>query len=79
MMADQLQPKSTAELASRNAVRFPNERKEYSSARTALLAEEIELRRDIERVAQQRRALQPGEAVASPTCWSVNTALSGKK
>ena len=51
------------ELARKNGVRFPNESKEYRQARDALLAEEIELRRHIERVAQQRRALPPGGAV----------------
>ena len=39
---------------------YPNESPEYRRARTALLAEEIELRRHIERVAEQRRALPPG-------------------
>jgi len=48
------------ELASRSDMRFPNESAEYRKARTALLAEEIELRRHIERVAQQRRDLPPG-------------------
>jgi predicted dithiol-disulfide oxidoreductase (DUF899 family) len=48
------------DLARRNAVRFPNESAEYRQAREALLAEEIELRRHIERVAAQRRALPPG-------------------
>src|SRR5665213_1943126 len=48
------------ELATRNTVRFPNESREYRQARNALLAEEIELRRHIERVAEQRRALPPG-------------------
>ncbi|HKB41568.1 MAG TPA: DUF899 family protein [Gemmataceae bacterium] len=56
-------PISAAELASRNKVRFPNESEEYRRARNALLAEEIELRRHIERVAQQRRALPPGGQV----------------
>ncbi len=54
------------ELARHNAVRFPNESAEYRAARTALLAEEIELRRHIERVAQQRRDLPPGGVVAKP-------------
>ena len=48
------------ELARVDPVRFPNESAEYRAARTALLAEEIELRRRIERVAAQRRALPPG-------------------
>jgi len=38
------------ELAARNRMRFPNESGDYRRARTALLAEEIELRRHIERV-----------------------------
>jgi predicted dithiol-disulfide oxidoreductase (DUF899 family) len=52
-----------ADLARDNPVRFPNESAEYRAARTALLAEEIELRRHIERVAAQRRALPPGGPV----------------
>lgn len=52
-----------AELARRNGVRFPNESDDYRRARDALLAEEIELRRHIERVAEQRRALPPGGEV----------------
>lgn len=50
-------------LAERCRVRFPNETAAYRDARTALLAAEIELRRQIERVAAQRRALPPGGAV----------------
>ena len=60
-MPDTLVP--AAELARRGPVRFPNESAEYRAARTALLAEEIELRRHIERVAAQRRALPPGGEV----------------
>src|SRR3984957_21066729 len=51
---------SASQLAANNAVHFPNESAEYRTARNALLAEEIELRRHIERVAAQRRALPPG-------------------
>jgi predicted dithiol-disulfide oxidoreductase (DUF899 family) len=51
------------ELVKKSAVRFPNESEEYRRARNALLAEEIELRRQIERVAEQRRALPPGGVV----------------
>ena len=54
---------SAQELADNCNVRIPNESAEYRKARTALLAEEIELRRHIERVAEQRRALPPGGAV----------------
>ena len=52
--------KPAPELARASGVRFPNESVEYRRARQALLAEEIELRRHIERVAEQRRALPPG-------------------
>jgi predicted dithiol-disulfide oxidoreductase (DUF899 family) len=48
------------QLAKNNKVHFPNESSEYRSARNALLAEEIELRRHIEHVASQRRALPKG-------------------
>jgi predicted dithiol-disulfide oxidoreductase (DUF899 family) len=49
-----------AELAARNTVRRHNESSEYRRARQALLIEEIELRRNMERVAEQRRALPLG-------------------
>jgi len=52
-----------AQLAAENPVRIKNESAEYRKARTALLAEEIELRRHIARVAEQRRALPPGGPV----------------
>ena len=58
----QLEP--AKELAKKNGVRFPNEDSDYRRARDALLAEEIELRRHIERVEQQRRALPPGGVVS---------------
>ena len=45
------------------ATRFPGESDEYRLVRNRLLAAEIELRRTIERVAAQRRALPPGGAV----------------
>ena len=51
------------ELAARDASRVPNESPEYRRARTSLLAEEIELRRNIERVAAMRRALPPGAPI----------------
>src|SRR3954468_23258604 len=52
-----------AALSRDNPVRIPNESAEYRGARTALLTEEIELRRHLERVAAQRRALPPGGEV----------------
>lgn len=48
------------QLAATNTVQFPNESAEYRRARNALLVEEIELRRHIERVAAERRALPAG-------------------
>jgi predicted dithiol-disulfide oxidoreductase (DUF899 family) len=44
-------------------VQFPNESEAYRRARNMLLDEEIALRRQIERVAAQRRALPPGGEV----------------
>jgi predicted dithiol-disulfide oxidoreductase (DUF899 family) len=41
-------------------LRFPNESTAYREARNALLAEEMELRRQVERVAAHRRALPMG-------------------
>jgi predicted dithiol-disulfide oxidoreductase (DUF899 family) len=49
-----------ADVAAKNKAQFPNESPEYRQARNALLAEEIELRRNIERVAAIRRALPSG-------------------
>jgi predicted dithiol-disulfide oxidoreductase (DUF899 family) len=61
-MADQgLVP--AKELAAANTARHPNESDAYRRARNALLAEEIDLRRHIERVAEMRRQLPPGGAV----------------
>ena len=45
------------------STRFPGESAEYRLARDRLLEAEIELRRAVERVAAQRRALPPGGAV----------------
>jgi predicted dithiol-disulfide oxidoreductase (DUF899 family) len=50
---------SAIELARQNGLRFPDESADYRHPRDALLAEEIELRRHIERVAAPRRALPP--------------------
>jgi predicted dithiol-disulfide oxidoreductase (DUF899 family) len=48
------------QLARETPIRFPNESADYRAARTALLAQEIELRRLTARVAAQRAALPPG-------------------
>ncbi|MEP7057283.1 MAG: DUF899 family protein [Caldimonas sp.] len=52
--------KSASELAAAASRPYPNDSAEYRAARTALLADEIELRRQIERVAAKRRALPDG-------------------
>ena len=52
--------KSAIDLGAAASKPYPNDSAEYRTARTALLVEEIELRRHIERVAAQRRALPPG-------------------
>jgi predicted dithiol-disulfide oxidoreductase (DUF899 family) len=54
---------SARKLAESNPIRRANESAEYRAARNALLAEEIELRRHVERVAAQRRALPLGGKV----------------
>jgi predicted dithiol-disulfide oxidoreductase (DUF899 family) len=45
------------------SIAFPNESPEYRAARDRLLAQEVELRRAMEEVAEARRALPPGGAV----------------
>ena len=59
-MADNIILVPSTELAAKNKAHFPNESSAYREARNTLLAEEIELRRAIERVAALRRALPPG-------------------
>lgn len=54
---------SATDLARKASKPYPNDSAAYREARTALLAEEIELRRHIERVAAQRRALPLGGKV----------------
>lgn len=62
-MTEPLKP--AAELAAASKTRWPNEDAAYREARRALLTEEIELRRRIQRVAEQRRALPPGPKLTS--------------
>jgi predicted dithiol-disulfide oxidoreductase (DUF899 family) len=59
-MPDTQTPAPAQQLAATNKAHFPNESKEYRAARNSLLVEEIELRRQIERVAALRRALPEG-------------------
>ena len=54
--------KPAREMAEALPIRWDGERADYRLARNALLAAEIELRRQIQRVAEQRRALPPGPA-----------------
>jgi predicted dithiol-disulfide oxidoreductase (DUF899 family) len=68
--------KPAAELAAKNTAKFPNESGEYRQARNALLAEEIELRRHMEQVAEMRRQLPKGGVV--PEEYSFN-GETGKK
>ena len=42
---------------------YPNESDEYRTARNALLDAEMDLRRQLESVAQMRRALPPGGTI----------------
>lgn len=51
---------SATELAAKGSQPYDNESAEYRQAREKLLAEEIALRRQIQRVAAQRRELPPG-------------------
>ena len=53
-----------ADMAARRQPIFPGESAAYAKARTDLLAEEIELRRHLARVAEHRRALPPGPQIA---------------
>ncbi|KQW73466.1 hypothetical protein ASE17_11160 [Phenylobacterium sp. Root77] len=63
-MADQtLVP--AAELAAKAQTPFPGESEAYRAARRALLAEEIEFRRHMTRLVEQRRALPDGPVVAA--------------
>lgn len=52
-----------AELGAKRVPRFPNESAEYARKREALLAEEIEVRRHLGRLAAQLRELPEGPAI----------------
>ena len=56
--------KSARAMAEALPTRWAGEGADYRAARTALLAEEIELRRHATRLAEQRRALPPGPVIA---------------
>lgn len=55
--------KPATELAAKRKAPFPGESKDYATARAKLLAEEIEFRRHMTRLAEQRQALPPGPIV----------------
>ena len=64
-----------AELAAAASKPYPGDSADYRRARTALLAQEIELRRHIERVAEQRRAMPLGGAARDYTFRDENDAV----
>jgi predicted dithiol-disulfide oxidoreductase (DUF899 family) len=61
------------DLAAKNKTRFPNESAHYRTARNHLLEAEIELRRQLERVAAQRRALPAGGAVRTDFAFTAES------
>jgi predicted dithiol-disulfide oxidoreductase (DUF899 family) len=61
MDAHTLKPAAT--LAKYGKTPFPGESEEYLRAREALLAEEIEFRRHMTRLTEQRHALPPGPVI----------------
>jgi predicted dithiol-disulfide oxidoreductase (DUF899 family) len=54
---------SSAELAARAKTPFPGASREYDAARQKLLQEEIEFRRHMTRLVEQRRALPAGPVI----------------
>lgn len=63
-MPETIALKPAAETAKLGRIPFPDASPEYEAARRALLAEEIEFRRHMTRLVQQRRALPPGPVIA---------------
>lgn len=63
-------------LASRRRA-FPGEDESYTKARKSLLAEEIDLRRKMTRIAEQRRALPPGPLMKDYRFKDANGAEAG--
>jgi predicted dithiol-disulfide oxidoreductase (DUF899 family) len=53
------------ELAKRAKTPFPGASPEYEAARKSLLANEIEFRRHMTRLGEQRRALPPGPVITN--------------
>lgn len=61
-MTEEMKP--AKDLAAKAKTPFPGASPEYEAARRALLAEEIEFRRHMTRLVEQRRALPPGPVIA---------------
>ena len=59
-------PFASADLAAKLHIPFPGASEEYRKAREALLREEIEFRRRMTRLTEQRRALPEGPAITKP-------------
>jgi predicted dithiol-disulfide oxidoreductase (DUF899 family) len=72
-MADSQELTPAGELAATNTAHFPNESVAYRAARNALLAEEIELRRHVERVAARRRELPMGGEIPKDFEFALET------
>src|ERR1700722_12305855 len=64
------------DLAATNKAHYPNESAEYRAARNELIVEEIELRRHLERVASQRRALPAGGEIPQDFLLASETGLA---
>jgi predicted dithiol-disulfide oxidoreductase (DUF899 family) len=64
------------DLAATNKAHYPNESAEYRAARNELIVEEIELRRHLERVASQRRALPQGGEIPQDFLLASETVLA---
>lgn len=56
-------PANPKDLAKKGRTPFPGESDAYRNARQALLADEIQFRRDMTRLSEQRRALPPGPII----------------
>jgi predicted dithiol-disulfide oxidoreductase (DUF899 family) len=74
MDAHTLTPAAT--LTKKATTPFPGESNAYRKAREALLAEEIEFRRQMTRLAEHRRALPPGPVMRNRTASRTLTAAS---
>lgn len=55
---------AASDLASKARTPFPGASPAYDAARASLLADEIEFRRHMTRLCEQRRALPPGPVIA---------------